>query len=136
MKFKKGDTLKIIDVERYGAIYNKGDLFEVLLDSFGRRLVKVRHLRSGREQSLGACRFVHFPFREGEKVGLELEPIKVIYNDPATIFFYKDPITGKEKKAVAKCHPDDIYDREVGIRVAILKALHKEIPRIIKHETK
>lgn len=61
---------------------------------------------------------------------------RIIYNDPATILFYEDPITGKEKKVVAKCHPDDTYDKELGKKVAILKALHKEIPRIIEYETK
>lgn len=142
-RFKKGDILQIEDVICYEGMYRKGDLFEVLVDPSNFVLVKVRHLRSGREQSLGTYRFVLYSRRQetyeyalGDMVGLELYPIKVIYNDPATIFFYKDPITGKEKKVVAKCHPDDIYDKEVGRRVAILKALYKEIPRIIKHETK
>ena len=55
----------------------------------------------------------------------ELSLIKVIYNDKATILFYKNK-TGQILKSVAKCHPDDKYDREKGLSIALYKALIKE----------
>jgi len=76
---------------------------------------------------------VEFEKRGLAELGLYIT--RIIYNDPATVLFYEDPITGEEKKVVAKCHPDDTYDKELGKKVAILKAFHKEIPRIIAYET-
>ncbi|HHV39681.1 MAG TPA: hypothetical protein GXX70_09385 [Tepidimicrobium sp.] len=58
----------------------------------------------------------------------------VIYNGPATIVFYRG-VDGNRRKAVAKCHPDDFYSEELGRVVAVLKAVQKEIPKLIKQLT-
>lgn len=55
----------------------------------------------------------------------ELSLVKVIYNDKATILFYQNK-TGAILKSVAKCHPEDKYDKEKGFSVALHKALIKE----------
>lgn len=54
-----------------------------------------------------------------------IRPIKIIYQDPATIVFYKNH-RGVDRKVVAKCSYEDLYDRSIGLRVALLKALKKE----------
>lgn len=41
---------------------------------------------------------------------------KIIFNPPATIVFRDD------KKAIAKCHPDDDFNEETGLMVALLKS--------------
>ena len=48
----------------------------------------------------------------------ELEIDRVIFSNPATIVFFEDGT-----KAVAKCHPDDVYDEHAGIAVAIAKRM-------------
>ena len=43
---------------------------------------------------------------------------KVIFNDPATIVFWSD-----NTKTVVKCGPDDIFDKEKGLALAICKKM-------------
>lgn len=47
---------------------------------------------------------------------LSLEIKKVVFNDPATIVLWKDGT-----KTVVKCGPNDIYDPEKGLAMAISK---------------
>lgn len=46
-------------------------------------------------------------------------PKKVIFNDPATIVYWEDG-----SKTVVKCGADDIYDREKGFAMCVLKRLY------------
>lgn len=69
---------------------------------------------------------------------------RVIFNEPATVLFYRvpdiDPANGmvksysNVKKIVAKCSPEDEFDKNQGIHVALLKAImketHKELRKI------
>lgn len=41
---------------------------------------------------------------------------RVIFNDPATIVFWKD-----KTKTVVKCHPEDTFDEEIGFMCCYLK---------------
>lgn len=41
---------------------------------------------------------------------------RVIFNDPATIVFWKD-----KTKTVVKCHPEDNFDEEIGFMCCYLK---------------
>lgn len=41
---------------------------------------------------------------------------KVIFNDPATIVFWKDGT-----KTVVKCQDDDVYDKEKGLAMCVAK---------------
>lgn len=72
---------------------------------------------------LEPIRVESIPFRSFVGIGMETE--KVIIHDRTTILFYRDPITRKLEKAVAKCHPDDTFDKDIGIQVATMKALQK-----------
>lgn len=42
--------------------------------------------------------------------------VRVIFNDPATIIYWKDG-----SKTVVKCGDNDVYDREKGLAMAIAK---------------
>lgn len=46
-------------------------------------------------------------------------PKKVIFNDPATIVYWSDG-----SKTVVKCGNDDVYDREKGFAMCVLKRLY------------
>lgn len=41
---------------------------------------------------------------------------RVLFNDPATIVFWKDGT-----KTVVKCHPEDTFDEEIGFMCCYLK---------------
>ena len=41
---------------------------------------------------------------------------RVIFNDPATIVFWKD-----KTKTIVKCHPEDTFDEEIGFMCCYLK---------------
>ena len=43
-------------------------------------------------------------------------PVKVIFSDPATILFWNDGT-----KTVVKCQPDETFDPEKGVAMAIAK---------------
>lgn len=51
---------------------------------------------------------------ELEKVYIE----KVIYNNPVTVVIWSDGT-----KTVSKCHGNDVYSRETGLAVCIMKKL-------------
>lgn len=74
-------------------------------------------------EELEPVREESIPFRSIVGIGMETE--KVVIHDKATILFYLDPVTRKMEKAIAKCHPDDTFDKDIGIQVATLKALQK-----------
>ena len=42
----------------------------------------------------------------------------VLFNDPATIVFWKD-----KTKTVVKCHPEDTFDEEIGFMCCYLKRI-------------
>ena len=46
-------------------------------------------------------------------------PKKVIFNDPATIVYWPDG-----SKTVVKCGNGDVYDREKGFAMCVLKRLY------------
>lgn len=48
-----------------------------------------------------------------------LSPKKVIFNDPATIVYWPDG-----SKTVVKCSNGDVYDREKGFAMCILKRVY------------
>jgi hypothetical protein len=60
-----------------------------------------------------------------------IKPLKVIHQNPATIFFYLD-INGKQRKTVSICEEVDTYDKEIGLKVCVLKAIAKETQKGLK----
>lgn len=53
------------------------------------------------------------------KIPYSLDPKKVIFNNPATIVYWPDG-----SKTVVKCGNGDIYDREKGFAMCVLKRLY------------
>lgn len=43
---------------------------------------------------------------------------KVLYNNPVTVVFWSD-----DTKTVSRCHGDDIYSKETGLAVCIMKKM-------------
>lgn len=52
---------------------------------------------------------------------------KVIFNDPATVVLWSDGT-----KTVVKCGPDDIFDKEKGLAMAIVKKMASNDTRFHK----
>lgn len=58
---------------------------------------------------------------------------KVIYNEPATILFYRQsPYDGKLKKVIAKCKDEDVYSKQKGLDICLAKAFKREMENILK----
>lgn len=53
-----------------------------------------------------------------DHIGVEVQPIKVIINNPATIVYWEDGT-----KTIVKCQKGDVFDIEKGIAMATLKKL-------------
>lgn len=54
-------------------------------------------------------------------------PVKVIFNDPATIVFWQDG-----SKTVVKCSKNDTFSKEAGLAMAIIKHAAGNDPRYRK----
>lgn len=52
---------------------------------------------------------------------------RIIFNDPATIVFFKDG-----DKQVVKCSEDDIFDEETGVAMAIVNKLYGNRTKFLK----
>lgn len=62
----------------------------------------------------------------------KMTPERVIYNDPATIVFWKDGT-----KTVVKCMEGDTYNPEVGLAMCVCKKLYdSKYHKFFKHYTK
>lgn len=53
-------------------------------------------------------------------VDLDKEIDHVVFNDPATIVFWKDGT-----KTVTKCHAGDTFNKEIGLAMCIIRKLTK-----------
>lgn len=60
---------------------------------------------------------IHKDYNSIKKIYLN-EIIKVIFNNPATIVFWRDGT-----KTVVKCNPGDVFDPEKGLAMACMKKL-------------
>lgn len=60
---------------------------------------------------------------------LKIKPVKVIYNNPATIVIWSDGT-----KTVAKCEKGDEYNKEIGLAWCIMKRImgNKQVRKIFK----
>lgn len=65
------------------------------------------------------------------RFSIEVSPVKVIFNEPSTTFFFKG-LNGETQKIVDKCHPDDIFSKDKGYTIALLKATQQLIERLIE----
>ncbi|ALA47957.1 hypothetical protein SUNDANCE_141 [Brevibacillus phage Sundance] len=78
--------------------------------------------------------------QETEKMDIFVD--RIIYNEPATIMFYRTAHLDSygrfiswspERKIVAKCNVDsgDVYDKQIGYQVCLLKAISKEANKVL-----
>ncbi|MGG0794780.1 hypothetical protein ABE137_12340 [Brevibacillus laterosporus] len=78
--------------------------------------------------------------QETEKMDIFVD--RIIYNEPATIMFYRTAHLDSygrfiswspERKIVAKCNVDsgDVYDKQIGYQVCLLKAIRKEVNKAL-----
>lgn len=56
----------------------------------------------------------------GNSINLDEEIDHVVFNDPATIVFWKDGT-----KTVTKCHAGDAFNKETGLAMCIIRKLTK-----------
>jgi hypothetical protein len=68
----------------------------------------------------------------GKGAGYGIYISRVIYNNPVTVMFYRDEIGGREYKVVAKAQHGDVYNKEKGFEVALLKAVVRSAKRKLK----
>jgi hypothetical protein len=84
-----------------------------------------KHYINFTENNLTTGEICEKSFSVPEKIG------KVIYNNNATIVILNDG-----SKGVAKCCPNDIFDKTIGIKIAYnrakIKSLQKELKKIIQ----
>lgn len=74
-------------------------------------------------------------FDRGRKEWLEIQADRVIYTGNKTILHYTAPNSGRTGRVVAECRPEDKFDKEIGYKVALLKAFQESIPYTIKRMT-
>lgn len=74
-------------------------------------------------------------FDRGKREWLEIQADRVIYVGNKTILHYTAPNSGRTGRVVAECHPEDKFDKEIGYKVALLKAFQESIPYTIKRMT-
>ena len=71
---------------------------------------------------------------ESRQRKLDTKPVKVIFNDPATIVFWADGT-----KTIARCDKEDTYNEETGLLIAIgkhflgNKAFHQTMEKCLPH---
>lgn len=62
---------------------------------------------------------------------VEKQTLELIFNGKTTVAILKNE-DGSYTKGVARLHPLDTYDKEIGIRIAIAKALGEDFDHILK----
>lgn len=104
--------LRIFEAGRYSNMKDnvkkeKEDMYSSIMESVRRYSINSRDIclggRSVADNSIGKA-----------TIGIE----KVIYNNPATVVFWKD-----HTKTVVKCQGEDSYDHQKGFMLCILKKL-------------
>lgn len=147
MKFKVGDKVRYkSDLEKtFSEIKNhaneKGNLFKIkkIWESF-QNMYELEGFDDIRvcEKNIELVKAEVWTKKDIEEKAktqtFNIYPQKVIFNDKATILFYKCsfdyiPI---ERKIVAKCLEGDKYSKEDGLRICVLKAMKRELERELK----
>ena len=87
------------------------NFFEKLLEDDDSFVIKLTSTGTG-------FPFTYNPIRFNNPDAISRNIKRVIFNDPATIVFWKDGT-----KTVAKCCENDTYNKEVGLMACIIKYL-------------
>lgn len=54
-----------------------------------------------------------------------------IINGTTTIIFFEN-LKGKPEKCVVRCHEEDTFDADKGKKIAVLKAMKREIEKVLR----
>lgn len=122
MELRVGMELELVqDLDCGIRVINKGELFEV--QSIGNKISLIN-------KRIGVGVFdiseIEAYFKE-HTIATDKDVKRVIYSDNATIVILKSGVKG-----IAKCLEEDTYNKEIGYRVAYLKAKIKEMKKELK----
>lgn len=126
MAIRIGMKLELIeDLDCGIKVINKGEVFTVdKIDGENKVILLNKEIGVGvfnRDE-------VNLYFVEYKEPEMELYDVKrVIYNDNVTVVFLNSGVKG-----ISKCMEEDTYNKEVGFRVAYLKAKIKELNKELK----
>lgn len=109
-KLKVGDKVRIRKDLEVGKVYGN-DIFVTGMRIMLGKIVTIVSIND--EGTFCINEFGHYWTPEMVE---EVLPDKLIFNKNATILFKDD------KKYIAKCHPEDTYDREKGLLLCLAKA--------------
>ena len=129
------DACTIILTKEYGIYYQGRPVDRLSIEKF---VKKKPNLNCPRPTTYASQDAMAFTIKESQKITREIyrtfqvTPEKVIFNDPATIVFWKDGT-----KTVVKCMEGDIYNPEVGLAMCVCKKVFdKKYHKFFKYYTK
>lgn len=146
MKFKVGDRVKVRD--NTGTYQNfdggigvvkkvrRGETFPYEVDFSDAKPEDFHTMYDGMEPELLERPIVEEKAMGTYSLSLMFWAHKFIYVGGKTILLYSDTQGGRIRRSIAKCHPDDNYDRSVGEDVAYYRAAIKACERKLKGLTK
>lgn len=129
------DVCTLILTKEYGAYYQERPVDRLTIEKFVKKTPNLNWptayasnipstVREYASQDVNATREIYRTF--------QVTPEKVIFNDPATIVFWKDGT-----KTVVKCMEGDTYNPEVGLAMCVCKKLYdSKYHKFFKHYTK
>ena len=114
----------LILTREYGACYQGRPVDRLTIEKFVKKTPNLDWPTAYASQDVNATREIYRTF--------QITPEKVIFNDPATIVFWKDGT-----KTVVKCMEGDIYNPEVGLAMCFCKKVFdKKYHKFFKYYTK
>lgn len=118
------DVCTLILTKECGIYYQERQVDRLTIEKFVKKKLNLDRPTAYASQDVNATREIYRTF--------QVTPEKVIFNDPATIVFWKDGT-----KTVVKCMEGDIYNPEVGLAMCVCKKVFdKKYHKFFKHYTK
>ena len=105
------DACTLILTKEYGIYYQERPVDRLLIEKFVKKAPNLNWPTAYASQDVNATGELYRTF--------QVTPEKVIFNDPATIVFWKDGT-----KTVVKCMEGDTYNPEVGLAMCVCKKLY------------
>ena len=107
----KENVCTLILTKEYGACYQGRPVDRLTIEKFVKKTPNLDWPTAYASQDVNATREIYRTF--------QVTPEKVIFNDPATIVFWKDGT-----KTVVKCMEGDTYNPEVGLAMCVCKKVY------------
>ena len=105
------EVCTLILTKEYGIYYQERPVDRLLIEKFVKKAPNLNWPTAYASQDVNATGELYRTF--------QVTPEKVIFNDPATIVFWKDGT-----KTVVKCMEGDTYNPEVGLAMCVCKKLY------------